>query len=90
MISFALVGGKENSVTRKRFPMSCEDVINLYIEEVSNIFKKAKTKYWSDTFVNQGLQRWIPFQVIPYTQKGMKKMVEKNYGLTMTLSLIHI
>ena len=64
--------------------MSCEEIVNLYKTAIPKIFsKKAKISYWSDTGANWG-QKWIPFQVIPYTQEQLKKEVEERFGLTMT------
>ena len=76
LIALGLVGGKEKD--GKRVPLTTEEIVQLYIDMIPKIFKKAKANR-GYRVVNR-LFSCIKVPLIPYTQEVMMEELHKIYG----------
>ena len=79
MISFALVGGKENPDTGQREPMTVQEVIEMYSIATPRIFQVSgciqKSMNWLTNKV-------AGMPIFPYGQEGISSLLHEYYGNT--------
>lgn len=96
MIAYGLVGGNIDKVTGDRIPMTVQEMVDLYMETIPEVFQKIdpteRSKSWKDYLYDLASKandkyNILPIPLTPYSQKPLEKALRKKFGHTRTYEI---